>query len=242
MSLFDTITQWRKGTEVRGQYVSVYIQTYDREFAKALIREGVLPDKSGINKNALMFPRFRDKSLYQYFIRGVFDGDGSYTLVNNRLNITLSMINYHFISDLKQFLYAEYGIQSDLVKKINDTSYLYYLRIRNTTNCKRFVDAIFKDNINLILNRKYSVVKSANYSPGLKTKARNSTVKVVTLDGKSLGTWKSCYEIEHLSLKDEHFILNRLSNKGKVPYLVQTNVAASCRTGKPYKGLLYSYI
>lgn len=240
--LFDTITKWRKGTETREGHHSVFIRTYNREFAKTLIRAGVLPDKSGVNKNTLMFPKFKNKYLYQYFIRGLFEGDGSYTLVNDRLNVTLTMINYHFMVDLKQFLYTEYSVQSDLVKRDRDTGYLYYLRIRNTANCKRFVDAIYKDNLNLVLNRKYSIIKSADYSPTLKMKSQNSTVKVATLDGKVIGTWKSCYEIEYLSLENKNFILNTLSKKGKVPYLVQSNVAASCRSGKPYKGLLYSYI
>lgn len=244
LDLFNSITKWRRGTEKsKDGFNSCFIQTYNRDFAKSLIRLGVLPNKSGCNKDNLMFPLLRDISLYQYFIRGVFDGDGSYSLVSGRLNIALSMINYHFLIDLKQFLYTHYNIKADLIKREReDSKYLYYLRVRNTKNCKSFIDKVYKDNLHLVLHRKYSIIQKADYSPTFNLKSEASAVQVVQLDGTYIGTWKSCYEIEHLSIKNPDFILNTYSNKGKVPYLTQSNVAASCRTGKPYKGLIYSYI
>ena len=239
LNLFDDIFSFTHKVEVKDGKNFPYIMTYNRDFVFQLVKSGVLPDKSGRNKDFLLFPDI-DEKYYQYFIRGLFDGDGSYGIYNGHFNIGLYMINFAFLNQLKSIL-SNVGIES-IVSRYAARS-CYSLRIRNIDGCKKFIDYIFKDNLNLSLKRKLNTIKESNtIYERVKSKNNDSKfkIRVETPDGIHLGNFRSCLEIQKLSF-DENFILNQYSNSGKVEFLRDTNISASCRTGKPYKGLYYEY-
>jgi len=239
LHLFMDLSNFKLFNEYKDGLRYPYIITYNREFAKTLVKNGVFPDKSGRNRNFLFFPDI-EKEFYPYFIRGLFDGDGSYGIYNGHFNISLYMVSLELLKELKNILKLN-GIES--IISYYSTREMYSLRIRNMNDCKKFIDYIFKDNLHLILKRKLSIIQESNEIYERITSKNNNhemNIRVETPDGVFLGVFKSCAEIQRLS-KDENFILNNYSNDGKIPFLRDSNIATSCRTGKPYKGLYYEY-
>lgn len=241
LKLFDSFVNWTYGHEINKENNCKYsfIRTYDKKFTTNLIKLGVLPRKSVENSKFIFLPELKE-NLIPYFVRGLFDGDGCYSVIgNNRLNISLRMSNYFLILDLKNWLLSN-NIESTLrVLTKNRKTPLTSLRIRNNENCLKFKNLIFKDNLHLALSRKLEIILNCNYSP-TGFISQKKAVGVYTLEGKLINYFKSAYQISKLS-KNQDFILLKYSEKGKRPFLTERNISQACRTETPYRGLLYLY-
>ena len=78
---FSDITNWKKGYLNNGKYVC--LSKTNLELATNLINLGVLERKSYENKYNLKLPKL-DDNLMPFFIRGFFDGDGTYYYANKQ--------------------------------------------------------------------------------------------------------------------------------------------------------------
>lgn len=243
LHLFSNITDWTFGNEVSQckRFRFSYIMTYNKEFVFSLVKLGVLPRKNVDNSYFLYYPEM-DKSLYPYFIRGLFDGDGCYYIdFCNRINISLYMSNLSFLKELDLIL-KENNIYGHLNKRPNNS--VYRLRISDQKMALNFKNFVFSDNLNYALSRKKDKILSSKlfkFSYKYPSSVKDRKVLVSTQKGEFLGVWKSCYEIQKLS-KDKDFILNTLSEKGKIAGLSSGNISYACRNNKLYKGLQYTYI
>lgn len=239
--LFKNLTNFSIKNEIKDGKKYPYIISYNRQFCQNLIKAGVLPDKSFSNKDYLFFPNIK-KEFYQYFIRGLFDGDGSYGIYNGHFNISLFMCNTEFLKQLKNILI---GLNINSIITFRPDRDQYSLRIRNVNDCKKFTEYVFKDNLNLSLKRKLDIIKKGDfiYNRIVNKNPRSNEIKikVETSDGKLLGIFKNTKEIERNS-ENNNFILNHFSTKGKKQILRASNISSACRTGNPYKGLYYEYI
>lgn len=125
-----------------------YIGIYSRSMIDDLIINGCVPKKSLI----LEFPQKLDKKLYNHFIRGYFDGDGSISFNNKEYWRVVNIIGtYNFVYNIKLIL------EKNNIKNIGicKNSNIYYLYIQSIDNILKFRDFIYK-NANIYLNRKYN--------------------------------------------------------------------------------------
>lgn len=81
---FSKITKWRMNEEGENY---ICLHKTSKDFGNKLIELGVLPRKSYENKNNLHFPKGIPDSLIPFFIRGFFDGDGTYYWGNKCTNV-----------------------------------------------------------------------------------------------------------------------------------------------------------
>lgn len=146
-----------KGLEIDKQGRQyVYIMTYNREFAKDLINLGVLPNKSYKNKKNLKFPHFEDTSLYEYFIRGLFEGDGTFYLRKGKsLEPSIMMSNYNFLVELQSWININLSVSFKIREHRKN---LWRLRLTKNDECKLFSDFLYKNYLDMVLERKYQIV------------------------------------------------------------------------------------
>lgn len=123
-----------------------------KKFCQDMIKNGVLPLKSSINKNNLKFPKL-SSFLISHFIRGYFDGDGSiYFNKNNSKNskgFTFTGDNYKFIKKIQEILYYE---QIPMVLKYN----------RNSTSIIRGKEVEFNTLTFCLINQNKTIIKKAS--------------------------------------------------------------------------------
>lgn len=156
LRLFSDVTDWSVSYE-KDKYVTM--RKNSNELAKKLINYGVLPQKSHINNFALRRPRQVTDDLMPYFIRGFFDGDGTYNWeIKSSYMMSCGCCGkcYYLFKDFQKYLEAR-NIKSELRETRPE---FYILRIRTREDVKRFVDLIFADNLELVLKRKYNKIKT----------------------------------------------------------------------------------
>lgn len=128
-----------------------------------LLNKGVLPNKTYI----LEFPNeeILPKCFYSDFIRGLYDGDGSFTINSfesiykdkkyNNTHIEISFVgkNKNFIIKLQNVINKETNINArvDYIKRDD----LYSIRISNKQDCLKFINYLYNDNC-VKLERKYN--------------------------------------------------------------------------------------
>lgn len=104
----------------------------------------------------------------QFFIRGVFDGDGCYEPNPNYPNcfrIRLYMNNYIFLNQLKDYFFNTLGIESYIRDKYKDPekSTVKILNITKRKSVELFRDLIWADKKHIGIKRKKEVI--LNYRP-----------------------------------------------------------------------------
>lgn len=112
-----------------------------------LINQGCIPRKSFIKR----FPDNLNNQLKRFFIRGYFDGNGSFGKYNkNRyLRVTINTASYNFVTELRSFLQS-INIDSSIYQDKN----CYKLYIVGNDNPQKFLHYIYND-CNIYLDRKY---------------------------------------------------------------------------------------
>lgn len=164
LKLFNRICEWNIGYEKNGKYIT--IRNNSREFAKFLLSVGCFVRKSFENASKLKVPQLNE-NLIPIFIRGLFDGDGNYYWNNKKtsnLHCSITCKNDTLLRQIKKYL-----LKNDIVSEFKHSFYKNYnictIRIRKNSEVKKFIDLIFKNNLNLILKRKYNTIKKylSNY-------------------------------------------------------------------------------
>ena len=130
---------------------SARIIIQDEELVADLIELGVLRNKSLI----LKFPTTDvvDKSLIYHFIRGYFDGDGSFKKKGQKLNgYDFSVLGtIEFLTELRTYL----GVDNEIRKcNKNNDSNNYHLTFGGNQKVKQVANMLY-GNANIYLDRKY---------------------------------------------------------------------------------------
>lgn len=134
---------------------SARIIIQDEELVEDLIKLGVLRNKSLI----LKFPTTNivDESLIYHFIRGYFDGDGSFKKKGRKIRgYDFSVLGtIEFLTELRTYL----GIDNDIRKcNKNNDSNNYHLTFGGNQKVKQISKLLYK-NANIYLDRKYKRYK-----------------------------------------------------------------------------------
>ena len=130
---------------------SARIIIQDEELVADLIKLGVLRNKSLI----LKFPTtdMVDESLIYHFIRGYFDGDGSFKKKGQKLNgYDFSVLGtIEFLTELRTYL----GVDNEIRKcNKNNDSNNYHLTFGGNQKVKQVASMLY-GNANIYLDRKY---------------------------------------------------------------------------------------
>ena len=116
---------------------------------------GCTPNKS----LTLQFPSisiFKDESLIRHFIRGYFDGDGSFSRYLNKITVSphIQIIGTpEFLNDIVKYSNIV-GIKSKDKRWKNNTEFLSY----HLSESIEFINYIYKDS-KIYLDRKYKLYK-----------------------------------------------------------------------------------
>lgn len=119
-----------------------HLAIYSRTLVESIKKHGVHPRKTFTIK----FPNIKEE-LQNHFIRGYFDGDGSFSFIPEKYKITTNIVcaSNEFRNDLVEIL------------KKNDIWFKQYsnikIEIQNKLDCLKFYNYIYK-NATIFLNRK----------------------------------------------------------------------------------------
>jgi len=123
-----------------------------KSLADKLIALGCVPNKS----LTLTFPPVSiiPNSLLSHFIRGVFDGDGSISIKNNKyLNISITSCE-DFIQPLREYLLNKLNIETKHYYRYSHTNTVQMM-ITSTPSAKKFLQWMYQD-ANYYLTRKFT--------------------------------------------------------------------------------------
>ena len=123
----------------------------DTKLYNDLNKLNVIPRKSS---QQIHLPQLDNEELMRHFIRGYFDGDGSfcYSIKNNDFKISF-VGNKTFLTDLKKYL------KKDKISLMKDdrSNITYYFNMRGRNQTYHFLTWLYKDtNESIRLNRKYN--------------------------------------------------------------------------------------
>lgn len=162
-------TRIRKGKQVDGYYYksseTCSLMIKNQKMYDDLVSLGVVPNKT----YNISFPKNNEvpKKLMKHFIRGLFDGDGSYTIFESKTKykdktyirmakeISFVCKNEGFITDLQKFIEAECGCVFKIHKNPRDD--LPTLRLYDNEGIVKFIDYLYSD-ANICLDRKQEKV------------------------------------------------------------------------------------
>lgn len=153
----------RKRTNFIKETEMCSFQINNKKMFDDLLSKGVLRNKTYI----LKFPdeHIVDKRFYNDFIRGFYDGDGSFTIIPfnsyyknntyNNIQIEISLVckNKVFIEKLQEIILKDTFINARINYVKRDD--LYSLRISNKKDCLTFINYLYGDS-SLFLERKYN--------------------------------------------------------------------------------------
>lgn len=122
-------------------------------FSKRCIELGIVARKSLI----LEFPDWLDKSLYQHWLRGLFDGDGHISRKQYKYNMSI-ISTEDVCNGIKDILYNEIGLNSRIYVSHELSKPTRTLMLTKKSDCKIFFDYIY-NNANLYIDRKHNVYK-----------------------------------------------------------------------------------
>lgn len=129
----------------RNPFYSVRIN--NKAFCAYLFEKGMIPNKTKV----LTFPTCIPNKYMNHFIRGYWDGDGSYTITKNGYFYLSVVGTKSFITVLAKLLKEKCLLQSLKVEK--HTGELYRFR-ENGKEAQKICDYLYK-NAYLFLHRKY---------------------------------------------------------------------------------------
>lgn len=137
------------------------LEFYSSHICNTLNNLGMKPNKS----LTLNYPTFLSNDLMKDFIRGYFDGDGSFCFnKNNRSQSIFSLTSTEsFCIDCINFLRGQLDIGGGIYDASCHNGITKVLSICGNLQCKKILDYIYKD-ADLKLDRKYQKYISAYYS------------------------------------------------------------------------------
>lgn len=168
LNLFLNLSSFTKKQEKNTNCIA--ITSYNKEFALNLVSLGCLPRKSKEeNEMNIHFPKLKEE-LYPYYIRGLFDGDGSYYF-RNKINLNCSLYgrNLNLFKELSDFLNEKLNIAPEIRFVKNKYRGIWVFRIRKNKDVKIFIDYVFSDTSDLTLSCKRKMDKIIQFKKNYKT-------------------------------------------------------------------------
>lgn len=123
------------------------------KFVQSLIKHGLIPKKS----SNLTTPKTIPNELIRHYIRGIIDGDGCYSISNNKMNFSLiSSINV--CEDIQNILikYCSVSKTKLQIKNFN-IGKMAYLKYSGNKQILRIMNYLY-NNSNIYLNRKKNLL------------------------------------------------------------------------------------
>ena len=144
-----------KSKSIYGECEYCRVLLNSTKLVEDLREKGVLNNKS----LKLTFPNNEiiDTSLYNHFIRGYFDGDGSLVLSKNSINFKICGTKEFLegLIDVFNTVIYEYNYQKKLFKRHMDDKNNYYISYGGRVKTLKVIDYLYND-CNIYLNRKYN--------------------------------------------------------------------------------------
>ena len=132
------------------------LEFYSSHICKTLEKLGMVQNKSLI----LTFPTLLDKSLYSHFIRGYFDGDGSfcphYTKKGWFQALATITSTESFCNDCLEIIRNETGIGGGIYDASSHNGITKIISISGTNQLKKFFKWLYKD-AELYMKRKHDL-------------------------------------------------------------------------------------
>ena len=132
------------------------LEFYSSYICKTLEKLGMVQNKSLI----LTFPTFLDKSLYSHFIRGYFDGDGSFCPHYTKKGWFQALVTItsteSFCNDCLEIIRKETGIGGGIYDASSHNGITKMISISGTNQLKRFFKWLYKD-AELYMKRKHDL-------------------------------------------------------------------------------------
>lgn len=135
----------------RDSYVELDITS--EIFVKHLIRHGCTSRKT----YNLRFPNISEDFLFD-FIKGIFDGDGSYVFTEKTKKITLISASSSFVYFLQSVL-----IDNAIITYVTHTGNYYILSIERKDSIKKFVEKILYTHSDFLHRKKEKMIKLLEY-------------------------------------------------------------------------------
>lgn len=145
------------------------IELSSKQISKMCLQYGMIPQKTF----KLQFPEWLDKTLYNHFIRGYFDGDGSigfYKTKNKKASLNFKSARFslvstdNFLDKIQDILNNELNIRKRKLKtrfpeRLNNTR---ILDLGGNKQVKKIMDYLYK-NATVYLDRKFKKYKEFYY-------------------------------------------------------------------------------
>lgn len=135
------------GYHYKNQYRLMF---FNKHICDTLNDIGMLSNKS----LSLTFPDIH-ASLYQHFIRGYFDGDGSVCFSKNGNCIVTITSTESFCNSVKEILFEQLGIYTGIYNASNNNGITKVASISGKNQVQKFGEYIYKD-ADMFLSRKYN--------------------------------------------------------------------------------------
>ena len=121
-----------------------------KNIKKKLAEYGIVNNKT----KTFNFPYNLPKEFYIDFIRGYFDGDGTFCMSGQYRRASLCGYNQQFLQDIVSILEIQYNIPKVKIQKDNrgNTYYFQY----SQASAKKLYELFYKNNPSLYLSRKYN--------------------------------------------------------------------------------------
>jgi len=138
-------------------YSRYIIQICSKEFTKNIIKQGITSNKSYVCN----FPKIKNKFICS-FIRGLFDGDGSFSIENNvsaKISFTATREILYFIHD---FFNKKYNIEPHPIRITSEN--MNVCRTYYFADTKKILSLLYENSSeNSRLNRKYKLFEKLYY-------------------------------------------------------------------------------
>lgn len=122
------------------------------KFIESLFKHNLYPNKSA----TISIPPTIPYNLLNHYIRGIFDGDGSYYIKKTNNQITFSIISsFEMCSQIQNILIDKCNVSKNKLYIKNNKLYCYLTYVGNNQN-KRIYNYIY-NNSNIFLERKRNV-------------------------------------------------------------------------------------
>lgn len=136
-------------------YCQVSIQPTSKKIVTEFVKFGIIPNKSLFAK----FPKIittKDEDIIRSFIRGVFEGDGSFLLERKQSLLFQIVGTKELCSDVQEYLMKYVGVKiTKLTQNIKGVNH-YALRYRGRIQALRIMDWLYENAGSDVLNRKYN--------------------------------------------------------------------------------------
>src|SRR6478736_1961304 len=157
-----------KGIHINLQKKDEFILEIFKKIIEDLSKLSIIPNKFHYS----FFPD-NPEELYPYFIRGVFEGDGTISQIGNGVYRVGFSGTFKLMSDILQVLIKKCDINSLKVSRVGKQT-THTLIISGSYQALRVMNYLYKDRLDLVLKRKYEKIFSIN--PGLKSIFYNNMI------------------------------------------------------------------